>query len=463
MNMTNNDTIAAISTPPGAGGIGIVRLSGKDSLRIADRLFLSAGGKAPSSFRSHSLYYGCVRAPRNNEIVDEALVAAMRSPATYTKEDMVEINCHGGMMPLKKVLDLCLGEGARLAEPGEFTKRAFLNGRIDLSQAEAVLDIINAETDTSRAIAARQLRGEFSAKIKDARDSLLEALASIELAIDFSQQDVEFPSAREISRRVKDISGVIAAVLATAESGIILREGASVVICGRPNVGKSSLLNALLKHERVIVTPVAGTTRDVIEESINISGVKVRIADTAGIIETRDKVELEGIKRSREKLASADIALFVLDSSRPLTVQDEEIYGTIRDKNCIIAANKSDLPRGFDLERYSGVFSGKSVLEVSAKNREGLEKIEDAISDALFKGKGLPSGGEVVTNIRHKKCLESALEALKRAGDILNGDFNPELAASDLYEAAHSIGLILGESIADDVLDRIFSGFCIGK
>ena len=458
----NSDTIVAVSTPPGEGGIGIVRLSGKEALAVVGRIFSSNGGDL-SFARSHSVQHGYIKSPENGEIADEVLVTVMRAPGTYTKEDIVEINCHGGGIPLKKVLELCLKEGARLAEPGEFTKRAFLSGRIDLSQAEAVLDIIRSKTEISCRLAAQQLFGEFSGRIRDLRASALDILSEIELGIDFTEEDVEFAASRKLAGDVKGLRRSVEEVLETAQKGMVLREGASVVICGKPNVGKSSLMNALLRHDRVIVTPVAGTTRDIIEESINISGVNVKISDTAGIIETRDRVEIEGIKRSRRKLEEADIVIFMIDSSQSLSEKDEEIYNTVKGKNVIIVANKIDLPRTIKTGQVKNRFGGGKVLEVSALKRTGLEDLENTIAERIFGGKaGVPEGA-VVTNLRHKQALEKALEAIKRGSELTGKDYNGELLASDLNEAAYHLGRIIGESVEDDILDRIFSRFCIGK
>jgi tRNA modification GTPase len=460
---TPNDTIAAISTPLGEGGIGIVRLSGTDTLKIAGKIFFPVKDAKISSYASHTVHYGHIKSPGEGEVVDEVLLTSMKAPGTYTAEDMVEINCHGGVMPLKKVLELCLSEGARLAEPGEFTKRAFLNGRIDLSQAEAVLDIIRAKTDASRRIAVEQLRGAFSREISGIRDSLLSALSLIELAIDFTEEDVESPRVDEIGRRVREAREEAKRILETSDKGMVLAEGASVVICGRPNVGKSSLMNALLRHDRVIVTPVAGTTRDVIEESINIAGVRIRLSDTAGIIDTRDRVEIEGIKRSREKLDTADVIVLVLDSSVPVSDRDKEIFDAIAAREKVIVANKSDLPSAIDLEKTSAMFGGEEVFKVSALEKEGLDRLEDAIAEKLFKGSVDIPEGAVVTNIRHKKTLEKAIESVERALETLREEYNGELIASDLNEAVRQLGLITGETVEDGVLDRIFSQFCIGK
>ena len=460
MNSTK-DTIAAISTPPGQGGISVVRMSGADAVVVADRIFSSGAGEKPSSFAGNSVKYGYVKVPGTEETVDEALLTVMRAPRTYTAEDVVEISCHGGRMPSKRVLEMCLDNGARLAEPGEFTKRAFLNGRMNLSQAEAVLDIISSETDAARKMAVDQLKGVFSDAVGGIRDALLDALAMVELSIDFSQEDVEFPKVDRIQRLVADAREGIGSLLATADKGIITREGASIVICGKPNAGKSSLMNALLRHDRVIVTPVAGTTRDVIEESIVLDGVKVRISDTAGIIETTDRVEIEGIKRSREKLNSADVVMFMLDMSRPLSEKDKDIYEAVREKKVVIAANKSDLDRKMDMDEASLAFGGAVITEISALKKQGLAELEDVLAAALLGDKtGLPEGA-VVTSLRHKKLLEEAAMCLDRA--VKTAGHNGELLASDVNEAVTRLGSILGESAGDDVLDRIFSRFCIGK
>jgi len=463
MNILTNDTIAAISTAVGEAGIGVVRMSGDGALTVADRIFTSSKREAPSAFRSHTVHFGHIKAP-GGEALDEVLLTVMRSPRTYTAEDVVEISCHGGRTSMKRVLELCLRQGARLAEPGEFTKRAFLNSRIDLAQAEAVLDVIQARTDTAQKVAVRQLRGEFSEAVGAIRSSLVDILSSIELGIDFSQEDVSFPSHENITAKVSGAYEAVKGLLETSEKGIILREGADVVIAGRPNVGKSSLMNALLRHERVIVTPVAGTTRDIIEESVNIAGIKVRLSDTAGIIETRDRVELEGIKRSKERLAGADVVIFMVDSSQPLSEKDREIYGLVRGKDKVIVINKTDLERRFGTGEVEEEFPGEEeIVEASMFMRTGLERIEDALARKVFKGDINVPEGPVVTNVRHRDLLKRALDGIQRALGVTGKDYNGELLASDLNEAVHLLGLIIGESIDDDVLDRIFSQFCIGK
>ncbi|MDP8258297.1 MAG: tRNA uridine-5-carboxymethylaminomethyl(34) synthesis GTPase MnmE [Candidatus Aadella gelida] len=464
MNMiSTSDTIAAISTPLGEGGIAIVRISGRDALDVADKVFRNQTGKDASSMKSHTVQYGSVTDEERKEIIDEVILTVMRSPRSYTGEDVVEINCHGGNSTVKRVLGICLEAGARLAEPGEFTKRAFLNGRIDLSQAEAVIDIIRSETEVSRKVAFNQLNGVFSERIKSIRSATLDALSLIELSIDFSDEDVDFATRNDIVSRTEKVTRDIEELLKTADRGIVLREGASVVICGRPNVGKSSLMNALLKDDRVIVTPVAGTTRDTIEESINLNGVKVRLADTAGIIDTKDRVELEGIKRAREKLEQSDIAVFVVDASRSLSERDINIYDTVKDKKVTVVLNKTDLKTVIDKKKLHETF-GSEIIEVSALKKIGLDKLENAISHRLFGDRATKTGESVmVTSLRHKDALLKAFSSMKRTAANLDGDCNRELIASDINETIYNLGLITGETVEDDVLDRIFSNFCIGK
>lgn len=463
MKADNNDTIAAISTSLGEGGIGIVRLSGTSAIKIAEKVFSSPNKKKLSSSRSHTVHYGHIKVPETKEILDEVLVTVMRAPKTYTLEDVVEVSCHGGTVSLKKVLAQFLTEGARLAEPGEFTKRAFLNGRMDLSQAEAVLDIITSKTDASQKAALQQLKGEFSCEVQRIRSLLIDALSYVELRIDFSEEDVALPKLEEIRTKIESAFFGVKSMLKTADKGMLLREGASVVICGRPNVGKSSLMNALLKHDRVIVTPVAGTTRDVIEESINLNGIRVKVSDTAGIIETADRVEIEGIKRSKEKLASSDIVIFMLDASCELSRKDEEIYEAIKEKKCVIVINKIDLKRVLDEKDLKEKFASKRIIKVSALKKEGLEALEDALTEELLKGEMDAPESLLVTNMRHKELLEKAAKSLESAVKSSNENYKGELLASDLHEAVRFLGLIIGEEIEDDILERIFSQFCIGK
>jgi len=461
--ISSNDTIAAVSTPLGEGGIGIVRLSGDDSFRIVDNIFCASDKRKTVSLDTHTIHYGLIKCPETEENIDEVLVSVMKAPNTYTTQDVIEISCHGGLMSLKKVLELCIKSGARLAEPGEFTKRAFLNGRIDLSQAEAVLDVIKSKTDAARHVAVEQLRGVLSQEVEYMRNRGIDILTLIEAGIDFSDEDIEFASVRNITKKIEELCGKVKHILDTSDKGMVLREGASVVICGRPNVGKSSLMNALLRHDRVIVTPIAGTTRDVIEECIDLSGIMIKISDTAGIVDSKDRVEIEGIKRSKERIKNADIVIFMLDASQCITEKDMSIYDVVKDKRTVIVLNKTDLRGKVRESEIRKIFKVKKVVKVSALKKTGLEKVEDALAEMLFGGDIAIPDGAIVTNLRHKKILERIDEVLDRSMEMTGENFNAELLASDINEVVHQLGLIVGKSIEDDILDRIFSQFCIGK
>ena len=464
MNLIKNDTIAAISTSIGEGGIGIVRISGPEAGAVADAVFLSSDKKRPSGYPDHTIHHGNVKHPETGEVLDEALVSVMRAPRTYTAEDVVEINCHGGRMSLKKALGACLLAGARIAEPGEFTKRAFLNGRIDLVQAEAVMDIISSETEKAQSLALSQLEGGLSLEVEELREELLDVLALLELSIDFSQEDVDMPTAQEITSRIEKVIGGITVLAETSSGGMMFRLGASVVLCGKPNVGKSSLMNALLKHDRVIVTPIAGTTRDVVEECIDLNGVKVRLSDTAGIVETKDRVEIEGIRRSRKKLAAADLVIFMVDSAAGITEKDTDIYDAVKHKKTVIAVNKTDLESTLNAQEVAKVFGRDDAVMISALKKHGLEELESVISGKLFSESSFPSGeSPVIMNLRHKSCIDKAAELTRKALDVSMSGADPEILALDVDEAAYQLGLITGRSIEDDVINRIFSQFCIGK
>ncbi|MCK5306128.1 MAG: tRNA uridine-5-carboxymethylaminomethyl(34) synthesis GTPase MnmE [Candidatus Omnitrophica bacterium] len=467
-NFRLSDTIAAIATPLGVGGLSIVRLSGGEALKVADKLFVSADKKKPSRFQTHTVHYGRVLYPPSKsrggrEEIDEALMTVMRSPKSYTREDVVEISCHGGLVPARKILDLVLGLKVRLAEPGEFTKRAFLNGRIDLTQAEAVLDVIQAKTEAGLRVALNHLKGRLSKKIKAMREELIDLLSDAEASIDFSGEDIEVISGSSLSKRLRKNALVLKRLLDTAGRGIILTEGASVVICGKANVGKSSLMNALLKVEKVIVTPQAGTTRDTIEELINIEGVPVRIIDTAGVLEPADIVEEESILRSKNTVSGADIALFVLDYSRPLSAQDKEIIDHIKDKVVIVVVNKIDLPLKLKTEAIKGFLKGKEVVKISAAEGLNLRKVEKAIIRTLFQGQGACVSGPMLNNLRHKSLIRQAYDNLLNAEKSLKKGLSFEFIALDLKEALDRLGEITGESASGDILDAVFSKFCVGK
>ncbi|MFH0772127.1 MAG: tRNA uridine-5-carboxymethylaminomethyl(34) synthesis GTPase MnmE [Candidatus Omnitrophota bacterium] len=451
------DTIAAVSTPIGEGAIGIVRLSGKEALSIADKIFKSKKGVLPSKLSSFTIHYGYIYDAGG--IADEVLLTVMRAPKSYTRQDMVEINCHSGLVTLRKILELVLNNGARLAEPGEFTKRAFLNGRINLIQAEAVLDIVKSKTEASLKTALGRLNGKLSGFIYGAKEELLSILAAVEASIDFPEEDLEIVSEADAADRLRVIKDRLSKLLDTADEGAILREGIFCVICGRPNVGKSSLLNALLRQDRAIVTPIPGTTRDTIEESANINGIPFKLVDTAGIISTEDTVEREGILRSRDCIERADLILLTLDGSVAMTEEDKTLLADTEDKPRIITVNKSDLPQNMDLNSIS-VYR---PLKISAKEAVGLDELKSRMYDMVWKGKINAAEGAVIANLRQKESLGRAFEAVCRAIDLTEDNFLPELAAVELKSALDSLGEMTGEVIDEDVLDRIFSQFCVGK
>jgi len=451
----SEDTIAAISTPIGESGIGIVRLSGRDAVKIADRIFISRDKKRPSQFKSHTIHYG--------HVVDEVLLTVMRSPKTYTKEDVVEINCHGGIVALRRTLELIIQKGARLAQPGEFTKRAFLNGRIDLAQAEAVLDIIKSKTEAGLRASLNQLEGELSKEIRMIRGDIIEICADIEAAIDFPEEDIDRDA---ISSRLKVIKGSrkkLEKLSETYHDGAILREGVVAVICGRPNVGKSSLLNLLLRKNRAIVTHLPGTTRDPIEELASIKGIPIRLVDTAGIGKEKNIVEKEGIKRSHLYLSRADLVICVLDGSERLKKEDGEILDKIKDKSAIIVVNKCDLRPKTRADQIKKISKNKDILKISCLDKIGIDKLEDRIYNKVWSGKVSSSNEVMVNNIRHKKAIESAIKALSSAESGISKNLSLEFVASDVRDSVNSLGEIIGETYTDDILNLIFSKFCIGK
>lgn len=463
--MLNDDTIAAISTPLGEGGIGIVRLSGKDSLDIVDKIFLSPKNKRIKGLRSYQITYGYIIDPATGEKIDEVIVSVMKSPYSYTREDVVEINCHGGMIPLRKTLEVVLKQGARLAEPGEFTKRAFINGRIDLSQAEAVLDLIRAKTEESSRIAFEQLQGGLSEKITDLRDKLIGICAHVEAYIDFPEDEIEVKSDQTLLENLRNVRTELEALLKTYNEARFFREGLAIAIVGRPNVGKSSLLNTLLKKDRAIVTEIPGTTRDIIEEYLNIKGLPIRIMDTAGIRDVEDIAEKEGVRRSIKSIENADLVIAIFDRSESHHVEDLEIIEKIKNKNIIVVFNKSDLPPILDkkiiisqLMPYTSNF-----LDISALRGDGIEELKNKIFESCLKDWKEEREGVVVSNLRHKLAIEKASEAIGGAIRALIENYPLEIFALELREALDRLGEIVGVVTTDDILNRIFSEFCIGK
>lgn len=456
-----DDTIAAISTPLGDGGIGIVRLSGPRAIAIADALF--KGQQRVEDFASSTIHYGVIIDPASNEIIDEVLLSLMRAPKSYTREDVVEINCHGGILPLRKILELTLKQGARLAQPGEFTKRAYLNGRIDLVQAEAVIDVVRAKTLASLKVATYQLKGGLSERISSLRQNLIDVLAKIEASIDFEEEEIQEEIRKGFLGEIERIRAQIQNLIETAQRGCLLREGIRTVILGRPNVGKSSLLNALVGRERAIVTNIPGTTRDTIEEAIDLEGIPLRIIDTAGIRKPKGIIEQEGIRRTLDLIDYADLLLLVIDSSQPLDGEDREIFNRIDQRPTIVILNKMDLPARISLKEIEDLLPDCSIIKVSAILGTGLDSLRDKIKEIFFAG-GLPVGdGPVVTHLRHKQALEEASLSLNRAIEAAQRGEPSEFIALDLREAVDSLGEILGERLDEEILERIFSKFCIGK
>jgi len=456
--MYEEDTIAAIATPPGEGGIAVIRISGADAENIATKIFARAQGKN-GRLASHRLYHGEIHEPQSNCMVDDVLLTIMRKPRSYTGEDVVEIHCHGGAFLSRKILGLALSQGARQAEPGEFTKRAFLNGKMDLSQAEAVLDLICARTDKAAALALTQARGELSKWVHGLREELLDILVQVEAAIDFPEEEIELLKRPDVIQKIGNLRSEILDIISTYEWGRLFREGARVCICGRPNVGKSSLLNALLGQERVIVTPVPGTTRDVIEEAINLDGLPVVLWDTAGLRETDDQIEQMGVNLSRQYLEKADALIVVLDGSTRLTQDDEVLLRNVEARKVLIAVNKDDLPQVLspeDLSRFSD-----SIVRVSAKPGEGINVLQKKLRDLVIDCEREPA--MVLTNLRHRNALLRGETALRHAETTLGEGYAAEFVAVDLNETRDALGEIIGTVSDENILERIFNNFCIGK
>lgn len=465
-NINPTDTIAAISTPLGESGIGIVRLSGKDALSIVDKIFVSRSGKKVSSLKTYTMHYGFIVDPRKGmdlrktEIVDEVILTLMRAPRSYTKEDIVEINCHGGIVALRRVLELVLENGCRVAGPGEFTQRAFLNGRIDLAQAEAVIDIIRAKTGAALDLGLRQLRGVLSKEINKIRQGLLEIAVLIEANIDFPDEaDKLDPKA--IRKNLEDINTGLERLLKTKAEARIMREGISVVICGKPNVGKSSLLNALLKQERSIVTSIPGTTRDTIEEIISIRGIPVRILDTAGILEPRDLVERKAVARSKEQIKSADLVLVLFDGSKALSRDDFLLIKRLKKKTGIAVINKIDLKQRIEKDRLLEEF--RHVVQISARKCQNIPELEEQIAGLFFNGNVSGSESALVGSLRHIEALKSAKNFVACALDSLDNRLSLEFIAQDVKEGLSCLDDLLGKRFSDSLLDKIFADFCIGK
>ena len=460
---TEFDTIAAISTAPGEGAIGIVRISGDLAISIASSIY-QCGTKQLEEQKTHTIHYGHIVDPKSGEVYDEVMVSVLRAPKTFTREDIVEINCHGGIVAINRVLQLVLRMGARLAEPGEFTKRAFLNGRIDLSQAEAVMDLIRAKTDKSMQLAMRQLDGQLSHLIQNLRQEILNTLAQVEVNIDYPEyDDVEEMTLQLLREKTQQVLQGIRALLNTASQGKILRDGLKTAIVGRPNVGKSSLLNVLLREEKAIVTDIAGTTRDTIEEYVNVRGVPLQLIDTAGIRETDDVVEKIGVERSRKALKEADFVLLLLNQSETLQEEDIRLLETTKGMKRIILFNKTDLPSKLSKEDIDPYANEEEIVTTSMLNKEGIDQLEEKIAGYFFQGQMNERDATYLSNTRHIALLEKAEQALVEVQNGIEMEMPVDLIQIDFTRAWDLLGEITGDSVQDELLTQLFSQFCLGK
>lgn len=460
--MIYNDTIAAISTAPGVGGIGIIRVSGIDAIQIVDKVFKSASKKTLMESPSHTIHYGHI-VNKENKVIDEVLVMLMKAPKTFTREDVVEINCHGGPVPLEAVLMEVIRNGARLADSGEFTKRAFLNGRIDLAQVEAIMDIIEAKTEVSLSQAVNQLEGKLSKQIKAYQDSLIQIIARIEVSIDYPEYDEDEPLANDFVDDIKVLNNQLKKLLATADTGKMIREGVKTAIVGQPNVGKSSLLNALLEENKAIVTDIPGTTRDVVEAYLNIDGMPFLLLDTAGIRETEDVVEKIGVERSKESIEKADLILMLIDGSRALDEEELDIIREIKNKDVIFVLNKIDLDPVITQEMLEEYTGGHPIIPISAMKQNGLDALRQGMKQFIVK-QGISIGQEAtISNQRQKQSLVKAIESLNKVEDTIEMGMPEDCIAIDLHDAYGHLGNIVGEALKDEIIGELFSRFCLGK
>lgn len=453
------DTIAAISTPRGEGGIGIVRLSGDESLGILSKIFKPKSKKDVKDIKSYTINYGHIY--DGDELIDEVLVSVMKAPNTYTREDIVEINCHGGYLITQKVLELVLKNGAKIAEPGEFTRRAFLNGRLDLTQAEAVIDLIHGKTDKSISLSLNNLRGDLRDQINHLKKILLDVAAHVNVVLDYPEEGVDEPIPEHLIIELHNVKDTITKLVESYDKGKMIKEGIKTAIVGKPNVGKSSLLNSILREERAIVTSIAGTTRDTIEEIINIKGIPLIMVDTAGIRKTQDEVENIGVQKSKKMLKEADLVLFVLDSSRDFSDEDREIYDSIQSEKVIGILNKIDMEKKLDITNLTKV---KKWIEISALENIGIDTLENEIYNFIL-SENIEDSSEklIITNIRHKSALEKTKKSIENIFETIDMGYPMDLIAVDLNDALDSLSEVTGEISSEDLLDHIFSNFCVGK
>ncbi len=455
------DTIAAVATAYGEGGIGIIRISGEEALPILQEIFEFHGDT--DTFTSRRMTYGKIIDKEKNQIIDEVLAVYMKGPKTYTAEDVVEINCHGSMVSLRKTLALVLRKGARLAEPGEFTKRAFLNGRLDLSQAEAVIDMIRAKTDKSFDVAVSQLEGRLSLKVEEIRQKLLDLLVDITVNIDYPDEDIEEMTYEKLEESIVETQDMIEKLLATSSTGRMIREGIKIAIVGKPNVGKSSLMNGLLKETRAIVTDIPGTTRDTIEEVLSIRNIPVYLVDTAGIRETSDEVEKMGIEKSKEAFNQADFILFLLDGSRPLEEEDLQIMEFLKERKSLVLINKRDLGEAISIEEIAAKLPASQVIEASLLKGQGITEIEDAVEDLVYGGEIVQKESMMVNNVRHIELLQQAVKSLTDALHMSERREALDFIEVDVKNAYERLGEIIGETVSDDIINEVFARFCLGK
>lgn len=460
--MDEADTIVAIATPPGVGGIAVIRLSGPQAIALAQRVFVQSNGSAVSHFVSHRVQYGFVVDAQGLR-VDEVMLCVMCQPRSYTREDVAEISCHGGPLASQRVLDVVLAQGARVAEPGEFTKRAFLNGRLDLAQAEAVIDVINARTVASQHAALSQLAGALSQRLREFREELLQVSVYLEAGIDFPEEDLDLVPVSELRARLETLAFRLTQLLETFRRGRVVREGLVVAIVGRPNVGKSSLLNALLGRDRAIVSPHPGTTRDTIEDALDIQGVLVRIIDTAGMRTATDAIEQEGVRRAREAVQQAELLIVVLDGTTALTAEDVLVLTDTAHKPRLLVRNKCDLPAQWSLQDLAPLVPETILLDVSALQEQGLQALEGAIVQQALGHEPLAQDEVFLTRVRHRQGIATALQNVRAAEQGLQQGIPLEFVAFEVTEAMEHIADVLGEKCSEEVLDRIFSSFCIGK
>lgn len=461
MQIKTDNTIAAVATAAGAGGIGIVRISGSKAIEVLSRIFVPVKNKDVKRLKTHTVTYGHIY--DGEKLIDEVLAVVMRAPNTYTREDVVEINCHGGIRAVTSVLETVLKNGADMAEPGEFTKRAFLNGRIDLSQAEAVIDVINAKTELSQRAALSRLDGKLSELIRKYRDDILTMTAHIEASIDYPEHDDEAMTYETIYTKAKSLLGKIKGLLKTADTGKIIREGIKAVILGKPNVGKSSLLNSLIKEERAIVTDIPGTTRDILQEYININGVPLNITDTAGIRDTDDVIEKLGVDKSKKYAEEAELVFLVIDGSRELEAEDFEILKICENKKTITIINKADLPVRADIQRLYEYVDKDFVLSLSVKGGIGFELLFEKLKQMFFDGEIDVFNEPLISNERNKASLNNAINSLNNALETIETRMPEDFISMDLMDAYKFLGEITGEAVEEDIIDKIFSEFCLGK